>query len=118
MKKFIIKKEDLINNINIIKKIAEENKTNDEGVPYKIIGVVKGNGLGIGIVELSKLLVENGINTLAVATVEEALQLRQAEINAEILMLSSTTLEDEIEQLIENNIILTIGSELARKNGK
>ena len=63
-----------------------------------------------GLVEYSKFLIDNGIEILAVATLEEAKELRNNNLNTEILMLSSTSIKEEMKSLIENNIILTIGS--------
>lgn len=110
MKKLLINKEDLKYNINIIKKLAKFDIPNDNGKPYNIIGVVKGNGYGLGLEDYSRFLIDNGIKTLAVATKEEALELRSLNIKEDILMLSSTSVSEEIENLIENDIILTIGS--------
>lgn len=101
MKALLINKEDLKHNINIIKERAKQNET-------KIIAVVKGNGYGIGLVEYAKFLIDNGIEMLAVATTEDAVTLRQAGIKEDILMMSSTCIEDDVKLLIENNIILTM----------
>ena len=105
MKTLLINKEDLRHNIETIKKHAyKENKD------YLIIGVVKGNGYGLDLIQYSKFLIDNGINTLAVATTEEALELRENGIKQDILMLSSVQDSKQLETLINNNIIITIGS--------
>ena len=113
MKSLVINKEDLKHNVRIIKKIAEETGRDEKHKTLKIIAVVKGNGYGLGIIEYSKFLVDNGISILAVATVEEALKLREKLQNVDILMLSSTAIKKDVENLIDNNIILSIGSKEA-----
>jgi len=108
MSVLLIDKENLKNNIELIKCISRESNT-------KIIAVVKGNGYGIGIVEYTKLLIENGIDFFAVASVDEAITLRNAGIENEILMLTPIAIKEDLEKLIENNITLTIGSDKVTK---
>lgn len=105
MKALVVEKNNLKHNLKTIKEIINNNKKNT-----KIIAVVKGNGYGLGLVEYVKFLVDNGINFFAVATVEEAIKLRKGGITQDILMMSSTAVREDIEILIENNIILSIGS--------
>lgn len=112
MKKLVINKEDLKSNIEKIKQYAPKL---DNGQEYTIIGIVKGNGYGLGLIEYSKFLTDNGINMLAVATTQEAIKLRQAGIEKDILMLSTVNDKDELEQLIKKQITITIGSEKSAK---
>ena len=103
MNTLIINKNDLRHNINTIKKQINSDE-------YTIIGVVKGNGYGLGIKEYSKFLIDNGINMLAVATNQEAIELRKYEKNVDIINMSCTSLKEEVQELVDNNIIITIGS--------
>jgi alanine racemase len=105
LKKIIIERKKLEENIQKIKKMSE---MKDEKV--KIIAVVKCNGYGLGAIEYTKVLIENGIEIFAVSSVEEAIQLRKAGIENDIIMLSGIAIKEEIEKLIDNDIILTIGS--------
>lgn len=109
MKVLEISKNDMKNNLKVLKGIIG-NDRDDNGNKIQIIAVVKANGMGIGLVEESKFLVENGINFLAVAAVDEVLALRQAKIDAKILMLSPVSSKKDIEILLDNKVILTIGS--------
>ena len=69
MSRYVINRKDLDENIEIIKKKA--------GVP--IIGVVKGNGYGFGIKELTSVLLQHGIKTFAVTEVTDIPELNVSE---------------------------------------
>lgn len=107
MKALIIEKKDLKHNITRIKEFVNP-ENNEKRV--EIIAVIKGNGYGLGLIEYAEFLIDNGISFFAVASTDEAIKLRKSGIKDKILMLSSTADKQEIEELIQNNIILTIGS--------
>ena len=58
-----------------------------QGARPLIIGVVKADAYGHGAVEVSKVLVKEGIDFLAVAYLEEAIALREEGINIPIIVL-------------------------------
>lgn len=76
----------------------------------RIIGVVKGNGYGLGLTDYARFLTEHGVDMLAVSTAEETAALRQAGIAAEVLMLSSTAVPRDVAVLLDCGAILTVGS--------
>lgn len=75
----------------------------------KFMGVVKANAYGHGAVRVSKLLSQLGCDYLAVACLEEALQLRQAGITIPILILGYTP-PKYAQDLAENHITQAIGN--------
>ena len=100
MKKLVINKAILTDNIEKIKTFTDST----------IIATLKNNGYGLGLLEFPKILLENGIDFFAVATIEEALTLRSNGFTNRIMLLHSTNRPEDIQKLIENNIIITIGS--------
>lgn len=104
MNELIINQKDLIYNINKIKN-AEMRKD------YTIIAVIKGNAYGLGAIPFANLLIENGINNFAVASVNEALELRDAGIKENVLLLTPVTEKTILEELIDKDITITIDSE-------
>jgi len=72
-----------------------------------IMAVVKANAYGHGIERVSRVLVEEGVNYLGVATVDEALTLRKSGIGTPILVLGSV-LGEEARVAVENDVTLTL----------
>ena len=73
----------------------------------KMMAAVKANAYGHGIVEVSKKLVECGVDYLGVACVDEALTLRKSLIRKPILDLGAF-LKSDIEAIVENDITATV----------
>lgn len=74
------------------------------GSSVKIMGVVKADGYGHGYLETAKTLLGNGADCLAVAVLDEAIQLRECGIDVPILILGYTP-PKYAEELIKNNIM-------------
>lgn len=74
------------------------------GEKQKILGVVKADGYGHGYLEVAKTLLENGADSLGVAFLDEAIQLRKCGIDVPILILGNTPPE-YAEELIKNDIM-------------
>jgi alanine racemase len=72
-----------------------------------VMAVVKANAYGHGITQISRRLVKNGINYLGVATVDEALKLREEGIKVPILILGSV-LKEEASAAIKRGVTLTL----------
>lgn len=103
MRTYVAEKDLLAGNIRTICQQAD-------GVP--VWAVVKGNGYGLGIVPLARLLREQGIDRFCVTEVSEARALREAGFAGErILMLQPTTDRDVLESLLHLNVICTVSGQ-------
>ena len=89
----------LKHNIKEIRKITNKNSL--------IMATVKADAYGHGVFDCAKVLLENGADRLAVACLDEAIQLRRNGITAPILILG-TSVDEEITDIIENDIICTV----------
>jgi len=72
-----------------------------------VCAVIKADGYGHGAVEIAKVLLENGADRIAVATLGEAVQLRRGGYTVPIMVLGYTP-EDQGQVVIDNNIIQTV----------
>ena len=87
--KAIINTKNIRHNLRIIREISGT----------KIIGIVKANGYGTGINEISKVLRDEGVEMLGVPYVHEAEGLREQGDTGDIL-LTGTLSEDEVKSVI------------------
>lgn len=77
------------------------------GNHISIIAVVKSDAYGHGIVEVSKTLLKNGATILAVASMDEALKLRNHGISAPILLLYGVPIW-EVEQAVALDLTVAV----------
>lgn len=93
--------DNIAHNIHEIRRITNKNA--------EIMGVVKADAYGHGVMEVAKTLLENGVTRLAVSMLDEAIQLRRNGINAPILILGYT---DPIRanEIIENDVTQSVFS--------
>lgn len=89
----------LSHNMRQIKKITNPNAL--------IMAVVKADAYGHGAAECAEVLLENGADRLAVATLSEAIELRRLFPNIPILILGSS-MESEAPELVENDITVSV----------
>jgi len=73
----------------------------------QIMAVVKADAYGHGVLPLSRVFLENGADRLAVAFIEEGIQLRNAGIKAPIMLLGYTD-QSLADSLLEYDIIPTV----------
>ncbi|MBI2882595.1 MAG: alanine racemase [Candidatus Methylomirabilis oxyfera] len=76
----------------------------------QLMSVVKADGYGHGAVAVAQTALSAGASWLAVATVEEGLQLRKAGIEAPILLFGPTMCKEEIEVIAEHRLQPTVCS--------
>ncbi len=84
--------------------VEEEIKRLDSS--QELFAVVKANGYGHGAIEVGKRAVQAGAKGLCVSNLDEALELRRADITVPILVLSYVSI-DYIDLAIANDITLT-----------
>jgi len=79
------------------------------GPQVAIMAVVKANAYGHGSMETSKIALESGAKMLGVSSFVEAKQLREAGINAPIVILGFTPVENYLD-MVKNDLTVTIRS--------
>lgn len=87
-------------NISLIKNELKENTL--------LTAVVKADGYGHGAVEVSKKALKSGADRLAVAILDEALELRKAGFKDTEILILGWTPKEQYKKIVENNLIQTI----------
>ena len=75
----------------------------------EMMGVVKADAYGHGVLEVVRTLLDNGVTQLAVSMLDEAIQIRQMGIEVPILILSYTD-PARAEEIVLNNVTQTVFS--------
>lgn len=112
-----------INLDNIAHNVREIRRITDKRA--ELMGVVKADAYGHGVMEVVRVLLENGVSKLAVAMLDEAIQLRKNNVNVPVLVLGYTDpkrageiLEYGITQAVFSHDLVTALSDAAVKTGK
>lgn len=93
--------EYLAQNVKAIKKLVKPD--------VKLLAVVKADAYGHGAVMVAPTMLASGVDMLGVASIDEGLNLRDANINCEILVLGAVPVW-AFEAAVENNISISIFS--------
>ncbi len=80
-----------------------------------LMGVVKANAYGHGVCQVAEELLKSGVDALAVAFADEAVELRRAGFDVPVLVLGNST-DSDIETIVEFDITPAVSSvEFAKK---
>ncbi len=93
--------DNIAHNVREIRRITNKNA--------EILGVVKADGYGHGVMEVSRTLLDSGVTRLAVSMLDEAIQLRKNGIGVPILILGYTD-PRRAEEIITNEVTQTVFS--------
>ncbi|OHB44460.1 MAG: alanine racemase, partial [Planctomycetes bacterium GWE2_41_14] len=77
------------------------------GPQIKILGIVKADAYGHGDYEVSRVLLNNGVEMLGIAILEEGIQLRNTGIKAPLLLLGGV-FEEQIDSIIHYDVTPTV----------
>ena len=95
--------------VNLDALLRNYEKLNNLGDKKVGLAIVKANSYGLGSKVISKLLYENGVRHFAVATFEEALELKEV-IKESLILVLGVTNPKNVKYAVENNISLTCPS--------
>lgn len=102
----------LVHNYRVLKKIIHDSQIQNEAGSHipstvQMMAVVKGNAYGHGSVEIARTLMDEGMNYFAVASIDEAIELRKNQIHTPILIFGDTP-HERCQEIIEYDLTQTI----------
>lgn len=102
MKALIIERQAVKQNIAVVKERAGS---------AVIYAALTGDAGGAGLEDMARLLRDEGIGRFAISEPADAAALRKADfVDEELFMLRSTADREELEQLVDQNVVCTVGS--------
>jgi alanine racemase len=90
----------LVYNLNQVKNLVAPG--------IKIMGIVKSDAYGHGILEISRVLESHGVDFLGVAHIQEALELRNGGIQAPIAILCGIRSGEDAREVVEKGLTPTV----------
>ena len=93
--------DNIAHNVRAIRRITSKKA--------EIMGIVKADAYGHGVMGVTRTLLDNGVTRLAVSMLDEAIQLRKSGIDVPILILSYTD-PRRAEEIIQNEVTQTVFS--------
>lgn len=90
----------LINNVQELKNFLNP-KT-------QLMAVIKADAYGHGAVKVAKTILQSGVDSLAIATLSEGIELREAGITVSILILGAINTADEVKEIVKYDLEPTL----------
>lgn len=90
----------LVNNVKALKKYLSSNT--------QLMTVIKADAYGHGAVKVAETVLKAGVDSLAIATLAEGVELRENGITAPILILGAINNPDEVEKIVKYNLEPTL----------
>lgn len=97
----LVQTERVLSNYRILQKQAGKTP---------LIPVLEANAYGFGDAAIARLLVEEGVRTIAVSRLEEAVRVAEAVRGIDILLLTPYAEEKDLQVILENDLIASIDS--------
>lgn len=98
----------------LVETVSRESAAAGRGEPPRVIGVVKANAYGHGAVRVARVLESAGVAMLACADIEEGISLRQAGVEAPILIFGALSVSD-LDGIVDHRLTPTVSTPAAAR---